>query len=102
LPATVVLFLWSIGNFAFAAPLQSRILRGAREAPNLAASLISSAFNVGISIGSAAGALSLKAGLDYDKLPLLAVAAGIPALVLSVSALLIDRRRQLAVATAGA
>lgn len=102
LPATVVLFLWSIGNFAFTAPLQSRILKGAHEAPNLAASLISSAFNVGISVGSALGAQSLTAGLGYDKLPLLAVAAGVPALVLSVLALLIDRRRRLAAATATA
>jgi DHA1 family inner membrane transport protein len=103
LPATATFFLWSIGNFAFSAPLQSRILRGAREAPNLSASLISSAFNIAISLGSALGAVSLTAGLGYQWLPLLAALAGVPALVLAVVALTIDRRRaRLAATTAAA
>ena len=103
LPAIVVLFLWAAGNFAFSAPLQSRILKGAHEAPNLAASLISSAFNIGISIGAAIGALSLTAGLAYGQLPLIGVAAGIPALGIAVAARLIDRRRgRLAARTATA
>jgi len=100
LPAIVVLFLWAIGNFAFSAPLQSRILKGAHEAPNLAASLISSAFNIGISVGAAIGALSLKAGLAYGELPLIGVAAGVPTLGIAVAAHLIDRRRLAAAATA--
>jgi DHA1 family inner membrane transport protein len=93
LPATVTLFLWAIGNFAFSAPLQSRILKGAREAPNLSASLISSAFNVGISIGSAIGAVSLTAGMEYAELPLLALLAGIPTLGLALLAQFLDRRQ---------
>jgi DHA1 family inner membrane transport protein len=92
-PTTIVLFFWAAGNFAFSAPLQSRILKGAREAPNLAASLISSAFNVGISIGAAIGAVSLTAGMDYAKLPLLALIAGIPTLGFALLAQALDRRK---------
>jgi DHA1 family inner membrane transport protein len=99
--AAVTLFLWSIGNFAFSAPVQSRVLKGAHEAPNLAASLISSAFNVGISAGAAIGAVSLKAGLSYGELPLLGVVAGVPALGFAIAAHVIDRRR-LAAAPAAA
>lgn len=103
LPAIVVLFLWAMGNFAFSAPLQSRILKGAHEAPNLAASLISSAFNIGISAGAAIGAVSLTAGLSYSQLPLIGVAAGVPTLGIAVAAHLIDRRHaRLAVGTAAA
>jgi DHA1 family inner membrane transport protein len=98
--AAVTLFLWSIGNFAFSAPVQSRVLKGAHEAPNLAASLISSAFNVGISAGAAIGAVSLKAGLSYGELPLLGVIAGVPALAFAIAAHVIDRRRLAAAPTA--
>jgi DHA1 family inner membrane transport protein len=93
LPAIVILFLWAIGNFAFSAPLQSRILKGAHEAPNLAASLISSAFNIGISAGAAIGAVALKAGMSYGQLPLIGVIAAVPTLAIAIAAHFIDRRR---------
>ena len=48
----VSLFLWSALGSAFDAPVQARILEAAREAPNLAATLISTAFNIGIALGA--------------------------------------------------
>lgn len=95
-PAFIVLFLWSLANFSFSAPCQSRIMKGAREAPRLAASLLSTVFNLGISIGAAVGAQALAHGLPYGQLPWIGVALIVPALVLSVLALLLDRRDEVA------
>lgn len=76
------LFIWSIVNFSFAAPLQTRILNSARAAPNLASTLVSTAFNIGIAGGAALGSVALTHGLGYDRLPLLGIAGVVPALVL--------------------
>ncbi len=66
---TVVFFLWSLVGFSFAAPVQARILTAAREAPNLASTLISTAFNIGIAAGAWFGGLALKAQWSYAQLP---------------------------------
>jgi DHA1 family inner membrane transport protein len=53
---TVNLLVSSILGFAFSTPLQARVIIAAARAPNLASSLISTAFNVGIAAGAALGA----------------------------------------------
>ncbi|MEJ0012661.1 MAG: MFS transporter [Bauldia sp.] len=88
----VTLFVWAIVNFSFAAPLQTRILNGARAAPNLASTLVSTAFNIGIAGGAALGSVALTHGFGYDQLPLLGIAGVVPALVLIVLSHAIDRR----------
>lgn len=65
----VNLFITGILGFAFSTPLQARIMHAARAAPNLAASLVSTAFNIGIAAGAFIGALLLNAGVTYADLP---------------------------------
>ena len=66
---TVTGFASGIVGFAFSTPLQSRVVHAAREAPNFAASLISTAFNIGIAAGAFLGAMLLNAGVSYADLP---------------------------------
>jgi DHA1 family inner membrane transport protein len=65
----VSVLLWGGSNFAFGAPVQTRILNWANDAPNLASTLIPSAFNVGIAIGAVVGSTALDHGLGYAALP---------------------------------
>lgn len=89
---TVLLLVWLVG-FGFVAPVQTRILKAASDAPNFASTLISTAFNVGIAAGAAVGGAAIAAGWGYGTLPLL-YACGI-ALALLATLLLAgwDRRR---------
>jgi DHA1 family inner membrane transport protein len=87
-----VLFLWSVVNFSFAAPVQTRIMNAARDAPNLATTLVSTAFNVGIAGGAAIGSVALTSGLGYDRLPLLGLVGVVPALALAAVSYAFDRR----------
>jgi len=64
-----MLFFSSLFGFGFSTPVQLRILRGARAAPRLAATMVSTAYNIGIAAGAALGALLLNAGLSYAMLP---------------------------------
>ena len=91
--ATAGLFVWTVvGVPLIATPLQTRILNGARDAPNLASTLISSAFNVGISVGAALGATALTRGIGYDGLPWLALMPLLIGLALALAALSQERR----------
>ncbi|HVZ12939.1 MAG TPA: MFS transporter [Bauldia sp.] len=97
--ATVALFVWTIAGVPLiATPLQTRILNAARDAPNLASTLISSAFNVGIAIGAAAGATALEHGSGYAGLPWLALCMLVPAALLAFAELGRERRTRLAAA----
>jgi DHA1 family inner membrane transport protein len=66
---TVNLLVTSILGFAFSTPLQARVIHAAAKAPNLASSLISTAFNVGIAAGAALGAWLLTIGVSYADIP---------------------------------
>jgi hypothetical protein len=70
---TVTFFLWWLIGFSFAAPAQARILKGAADAPNLASTLISTAFNIGIAAGPWLGGIALNAGWGYARLPWISV-----------------------------
>jgi DHA1 family inner membrane transport protein len=67
--AFVTLFVW--GSFAFAVVplLQTRIIDEAVEAPNLAATLNQSAFNLGNASGAWIGGSAIAAGVGYGTLP---------------------------------
>jgi DHA1 family inner membrane transport protein len=70
---TANLLVSSILGFAYSTPLQARVLAAAAKAPNLAASLVSTAFNVGIAIGAAFGAWLLSSGASYADIPAVGV-----------------------------
>jgi DHA1 family inner membrane transport protein len=61
-------------------PLQMIVVTAAKEAPNLASTLLQSAFNIGISAGSLVGGTALSLGLDYRHLPLICVVLSMAAL----------------------
>jgi DHA1 family inner membrane transport protein len=91
-PVTMAVMLFFNAAFGFApsSPLQVRILSGARAAPRLAATLVSTAYNVGIAAGAAVGAALLSSGAGYSFLPATgiicsALALGVIALSLQLS-----------------
>jgi MFS transporter, DHA1 family, inner membrane transport protein len=95
----VCLFLWGALGSAFDAPVQSRILAAARQAPNLAATLVSTAFNVGIALGAWLGGLWIAAGLGYQTLPVASILCSLLAAALAVLSWVLDRRdRRIALA----
>jgi DHA1 family inner membrane transport protein len=90
--------LWLVG-FGFPAIVRTRIVKESRDAPTFAATLTSSAFNIGIASGAALGGLALSAGWSYATLPLLTAGAQALSLVGTLALLALDRR---SVAVAGA
>ncbi len=65
----IMLFVSSAFGFGFSSPIQVRILHGARAAPRLASTFVSTAYNVGIAAGAFLGASLLNAGVSYALLP---------------------------------
>lgn len=74
-----LMLVWGAVGFAFGAPAQARILAASSDAPNLASTLIPSAYNVGIALGAVAGSLLLEAGGGYSLLPAIGIAASLAA-----------------------
>jgi DHA1 family inner membrane transport protein len=91
----VVLFLLGFVMFVPGASLIGRILEGAADAPDLAATLVSTVFNIGIAAGAWAGAQALERGALYDQLPWFGIVFAALALVLVALSLGIGRRRKL-------
>lgn len=77
-----------------ATTVQNRVLVGAAEAPDLASTLISSVFNVGIAAGSWLGATAVASGLTYNLLPLIGVLGAALASILAYGAARDDRARE--------
>lgn len=92
IPMITVLVIWGGLNFAIGAPIQTRILGWTADAPNLAAALIPSGFNLGIAIAASLGAVLLSSGLPYRSLPLLGVASMTIATVVALTSLWLERR----------
>lgn len=65
--------IWAVGSVTVIC-LQNRILLGAAAAPELASSLISAVFNVGIAAGAAVGSQALASGAPVTSLPLIGAA----------------------------
>jgi DHA1 family inner membrane transport protein len=70
--------VWTVGSVAVIG-VQNRILFGAAAAPELASSLISAVFNIGIAGGAALGSQALAGGMSVGQLPLIAVAFSVAA-----------------------
>jgi len=88
----ICVVLWGGANFAFGAPVQSRVLQWAADAPNLASTLIPSGFNVGIAIGAVLGASVLEAGLGYRNLPWIGAIALTLSCGIAIASLLLEKR----------
>jgi DHA1 family inner membrane transport protein len=98
--AAGLVFLIGFANMITNATLQTRILRGAAEAPDLASTLISSVYNIGIAIGAYLGAIALERGMVYAQLPWFGVICSAIAAVICVATIAFERRRRLAPAGA--
>lgn len=91
-PAMVVLIVaFGAVNFAMAAVLQHRVLQAVAGAPDLASTLISSAFNFGIAAGASAGAIALSHGFGYAQLPLIGVGVALANAAATVLLARLDR-----------
>lgn len=66
----IVLFFLGVASMSVVAPIRMIVLNAAADAPGLAATMTSSAFNCGVAIGAALGARLLEGGTTYDALPL--------------------------------
>jgi DHA1 family inner membrane transport protein len=82
---------WGVGSIS-AIAVQTRVIAGASGAPELASTLLSSIFNIGIAIGAALTARLLAAGMSLETLPLVGFIALAGASVLAAAALLTGRR----------
>jgi MFS transporter, DHA1 family, inner membrane transport protein len=89
----VNIFLSGAFGFAFSTPLQARIILAAREAPNLASALISTAFNIGIAGGAFLGAVMLSSGLGYQHLPIVGIVSGVLAAGVAAFSWSLERRQ---------
>jgi DHA1 family inner membrane transport protein len=85
-PAIMTVFAWGVATFALVPSLQSRIMRLAQEAPNLASSLNIGAFNLGNAVGAALGGGVIALGLAYPWVSVAGAAMSLAALVLVVLA----------------
>ena len=85
-------FLWGLIFFIAIPPLQMRVVETAGEAPNLAATLNQSAFNVGNAAGAWIGGVALTLGVSYQNLPFVASVLAAIALAVAAWSLLLDRR----------
>jgi MFS transporter, DHA1 family, inner membrane transport protein len=65
--------IWLV-SFALPPPLQSLALREASDAPNLAATLMNTASQIGIALGAAFGGSIIARGWGYGQIPLLSSA----------------------------
>jgi DHA1 family inner membrane transport protein len=63
--AAIALFVWGAATFGVSAPVQTRVMQEAHDAPAMASSVNIGAFNLGNALGAAAGGAVLHAGLGY-------------------------------------
>jgi DHA1 family inner membrane transport protein len=80
----VLVLLWAALAFAFGAPVQTRILNNARDAPMLASNLIPSAFNIAIAAGAWLGGAMIEGGASYAALPWVGTASVAVALAIAI------------------
>jgi MFS transporter, DHA1 family, inner membrane transport protein len=85
-------------TFGFGTPNQLRILHAARAAPNMASTLVSSAYNIGIALGAFLGAMLLTAGVGYALLPCVGIVASSLATAIAWFSWRAERRAGLAAA----
>lgn len=65
----ITLFVLGVVTFTPNAAIVNRLLHGAAAAPELASTLMSTVFNIGIASGAYLGAVALESGASYAQLP---------------------------------
>jgi DHA1 family inner membrane transport protein len=88
----IAILAWAGLSFGFGAPAQTRILKTAADAPNLASPLVPTAFNIGIALGAWAGGSAIDAGWGYASLPAIGVVVSVAAAGLAAVSWGMDRR----------
>jgi DHA1 family inner membrane transport protein len=78
----ILMVLLGIVGMAAAAPLRTLVLNAARDAPSLAATFSSSAFNFGVAVGATIGSVAIASGISYAQLPWLGVTCSIAGLAI--------------------
>jgi DHA1 family inner membrane transport protein len=89
---SATVFLLGVALAALVTALQNRVLAGAAAAPDLASTVTSSAYNIGIAAGAFVGGGVLHAGFGFDAIPIIGVATTAIASVTCWLALQADRR----------
>lgn len=92
IPCIAMILIWGAIQFGAGAPLQSRIVDQASEAPNLAATLNQGAFNFGNASGATLGGILITAGYSYRSLPIASIGVTLVTLSLAFLTLWLDRR----------
>jgi DHA1 family inner membrane transport protein len=83
IPAISVMFVWGLVFYVPATAIQILVISVAREAPNLASTLVHSGFNLGNAIGPIIGAAALSLGFSYLMLPWLGVLLALAGVAIS-------------------
>jgi DHA1 family inner membrane transport protein len=86
------ILVWAALSFGFGAPVQTRILKAAADAPNLASPLVPTAFNIGIALGASIGAFALDHDWGYVSLPLIGTVAALIATAIALASWQAERR----------
>lgn len=92
IPAVITIFVWGVFAFATVAPLQTRVISKAAEAPNLASTLNIGAFNIGNAFGAWFGGAVISSGVALTSLPLAGAAVALAGLALTAASALWDGR----------
>jgi MFS transporter, DHA1 family, inner membrane transport protein len=93
IPSVAMILIWGALQFAAGAPLQSRVVDQASDAPNLASTLNQGAFNLGNATGASLGGMLLTAGLGYRTLPIASAGVTLVTLLLALCSVRLDRKQ---------
>ncbi|SEM36596.1 MFS transporter, DHA1 family, arabinose polymer transporter [Luteibacter sp. UNCMF331Sha3.1] len=88
----VTVFVWGVAAFATVAPLQSRVVHVAGDAPNLASTLNIAAFNLGNAGGAWLGGAVLAAGFTMPVVSLAGAAVTVAGLLATLASMALERR----------
>ncbi|WP_225769419.1 MFS transporter [Inquilinus sp. Marseille-Q2685] len=91
-PAVTAMVLWGVVQFSLGAPLQTRVVDQAHEAPNLASTLNQGAFNLGNAAGAWLGGAAITAGMPYGQIPYLGAAVAVAGLGVAVLSYALEKR----------
>jgi DHA1 family inner membrane transport protein len=92
IPAVAAMVLWGVVQFSLGAPLQTRVVDQAHEAPNLASTLNQGAFNLGNAAGAWLGGAAITAGMPYGQIPYLGAGVAMIGLAVAVLSYTLDKR----------
>ncbi|KAG9602822.1 hypothetical protein KCV01_g7078, partial [Aureobasidium melanogenum] len=97
----VTVFVWGVAAFATVAPLQSRVVHVAGDAPNLASTLNIAAFNLGNAGGAWLGGAVIGAGYALPVVSLAGAAVTVAGLLATIASVALERRAAAVAVTAG-